>query len=312
MELWKSAVENMGMNKNFWQGKKVFITGHTGFKGGWLVTWLKLLGASVTGYALPPEAQPNLFELAHVADGITSIYDDILNIAHLSQAIKNQRPDVVFHLAAQPLVHYSYTNPVETYNVNVMGTVNLLEAVRSIDSIRAIVIVTSDKCYENKEWLWGYRETDPMGGFDTYSSSKGCVELIVSAYRRSYFNPLHYDQHGVGLASVRAGNVLGGGDWAKDRLVPDLVRSFTNKEEAIIRNPLAYRPWQYILDLLCGYLKLTENLCDKGVSFADAWNFGPSEDNVKPVAWIADKVASLWVGDAKWSCGQNKFRITYP
>ena len=295
------------MSQNFWQGKKVFITGHTGFKGSWLTTWLKLLGASVTGYALSPPSQPNLFELANVANEMTSICDDILNTTHLLQAIKEQRPDIVFHLAAQPLVHYSYAHPAETYAVNVMGTVHLLEAVRAVDSVRAVIIVTSDKCYENKEWVWGYRETDSMGGFDPYSSSKGCAELVVSAYRRSYFNPIRYDQHGVALASVRAGNVIGGGDWAKDRLVPDLIRSFINKEVGVIRNPLAYRPWQYILDVLQGYLKLAENLWHKGAEFAQAWNFGPHDENIKNVAWIADKVASLWGDGAKWSLGENPF-----
>lgn len=293
------------MNKQFWQGKKVFITGHTGFKGSWLSTWLKLLGAEVTGYSLAPQTTPSLFELANVCRDIASIEGNILDKDHLTQAIKQQQPDVIFHLAAQPLVHYSYQNPLETYTVNVIGTVNLLEAIRTVDSVRAVIAVTSDKCYENQEWVWGYRETDAMGGFDPYSSSKGCAELVVSAYRRSYFNLSHYDQHRVALASVRAGNVIGGGDWAAARLIPDLVRSFINKEIGVIRNPNAFRPWQYILDLLQGYLMLAEQLWEKGPAFADAWNFGPNEDNVKSVSWIANKLASLWGEHAEWAVGEN-------
>src|SRR3990167_10960108 len=203
MAIRKSSMETMVMNKQFWPDKRVFVTGHTGFKGGWLTTWLKLLGANVVGYSLPPNTEPNLFGQANVVDHIHSIEGDILNVPLLQKSIQEYQPEIVFHLAAQPLVHYSYQNPAETYMVNVMGTVNILEALRLIDSVKAAVIITSDKCYENHEWVWGYRETDPMGGFDPYSSSKGCAELVVSAYRRSYFNPLHYDQHGVGLASVR-------------------------------------------------------------------------------------------------------------
>ncbi len=295
----------MAMNKSFWVGKKVFITGHTGFKGGWLTTWLKLLGASITGYSLPPETQPSMFELANVAQGITSINGDILNSANLLKAMQEQQPEIIFHLAAQPLVHYSYENPLETYTVNVIGTVNLLEAIRSVKSVKAVIVVTSDKCYENQEWVWGYRETDSMGGFDPYSSSKGCAELVVSAYRRSYFNPAHYDNHQVALATVRAGNVIGGGDWAAARLIPDLVRSFIKNETGEIRHPRAFRPWQYILDLLQGYLMLTEKLWYEGATFSEAWNFGPNEDNVKCVSWIADKLVSLWGENAKWSLGEN-------
>jgi CDP-glucose 4,6-dehydratase len=253
---------------------------------------------------LPP-ASISLFEQATIADGMTSIYGNILDTAQLHDAIKQCQPDIVFHLAAQPLVHYSYQNPAETYTVNVIGTVNVLEAIRAVENVRATVVVTSDKCYENQEWVWGYRETDAMGGFDPYSSSKGCAELVVSAYRRSYFNVSKFDQHRMALASARAGNVIGGGDWAEARLIPDLVRSFSNKQVATIRNPHACRPWQYILDLLQGYLILAERLWDKGTQFADAWNFGPHEENVKPVFWIADKVADLWKENAKWALGDN-------
>lgn len=306
MAIRKSSVENMVTNENFWLNKKVFITGHTGFKGSWLATWLQLMGAKVTGYALSPQTQPSIFNLANVASSITSIEANILDVETLTRTIKEQSPDIIFHLAAQPLVHYSYQNPTETYTVNVIGTVNVLESIRTVDSVRAVIVVTSDKCYENQEWMWGYRETDPMGGFDPYSSSKGCAELVASAYRRSYFNPAHYNKHGVALATVRAGNVIGGGDWAAARLIPDLVRSFIKNEIAIIRNPDAYRPWQYILDLLQGYLMLAQKLWEDGVNFADAWNFGPNEDNVKSVSWIADRLVNLWGENARWVLGENK------
>jgi len=293
------------MNKQFWSGKKVFITGHTGFKGSWLTTWLKLLGASITGYSLAPETNPNLFELACVSDGINSIEGNILDVDSLRHAMRTQCPEIVFHLAAQPLVRYSYANPVETYEVNVIGTLNVLEAVRSIESVKAVIVVTSDKCYENQEWVWGYRESDPMGGFDPYSSSKGCTELAVSSYRRSFFNVSDYAKHGVGLATVRAGNVIGGGDWAEARLIPDLIRSFTKNETAMIRNPNAHRPWQYILDVLTGYLILAQKLYESGSHFSDAWNFGPNDENVKSVSWIADKMTQLWGEKAKYSVNQD-------
>lgn len=305
MAIREPAVENMGLSKTFWSGKKVFITGHTGFKGSWLSAWLKLLGASVTGYSLPPQTTPSLFELAKIKEGMHSIEGNILDVPHLCQAIQTQNPDIIFHLAAQPLVHYSYQNPLETYTVNVIGTVNVLEAIRSIQGPKVVMAVTSDKCYENQEWVWGYRETDPMGGFDPYSSSKGCAELVVSAYRRSYFHPKDYGRHQVALATVRAGNVIGGGDWAAARLIPDLIRSFIKREPGVVRNPNACRPWQYILDLLQGYLMLTQQLWEKGAVYADAWNFGPSEENVKPVSWMADKLVDLWGEGAKWLVGEN-------
>ncbi|MBA3662140.1 MAG: CDP-glucose 4,6-dehydratase [Gammaproteobacteria bacterium] len=289
------------MDKSFWANKRVFITGHTGFKGSWLTTWLKLLGASVTGFSLPPQGHPNLFEAAKVAEGIHSIEGDILHYQDLATAIQNDQPEIIFHLAAQSLVHYSYHNPIETYQVNVIGTANLLEAVRHVPGVKGVLVITSDKCYENREWVWGYRETDAMGGFDPYSSSKGCAELVVSAYRRSFFNAAHYETHGVALASARAGNVIGGGDWASDRLIPDLIRSFVQNEEGKIRNPAACRPWQNILDILYGYILLMEQLYRKGPEFGEAWNFGPTEENVKPVSVIADKLLSLWQEDAKWS-----------
>ncbi len=283
------------MSDSFWHGKKVFITGHTGFKGGWLTFWLKLLGASVTGYSLAPMQEPNFFSLTKIADNISSTIGDILNQDLLTQTLQEVQPEIILHLAAQPLVRYSYDNPIETYAVNVMGTAHLLEAARKLSNLKAIVVVTSDKCYENQEWLWGYRESDPMGGYDPYSSSKGCTELVVSAYRRSYFN-----EKNIALASVRAGNVIGGGDWAKNRLVPDLMRAFANHEVAALRHPHAYRPWQHILDLLTGYLLLTKRLYQEGLNFAGPWNFGPSEENIISVGDVADLCAKFWGDDAKW------------
>lgn len=284
------------MNKEFWKGKKVFITGHTGFKGSWLTSWLKLMGASVTGYSLPGGTETD----------VHSVYGNILDSALLLKTLKQQQPEIIFHLAAQSLVHYSYLNPIETYTVNVIGTANVLETIRSIESARAVVVVTSDKCYENQEWAWGYRETDSMGGFDPYSSSKGCAELVAASYRRSYFHPDHFDQHGVALATARAGNVIGGGDWAEARLIPDLIRFFSKNEIGIIRNPHAERPWQYILDPLQGYLVLAEQLFNKGSTFAEAWNFGPNDNNVKSVAWVANKLADLWGEKAKWVAEENQ------
>ena len=235
------------INSEFWQKKRVFLTGHTGFKGSWLSIWLSMLGAKTTGYALRPPDGPSLFESGGVASKINSIFSDIRHIEELKAAVNAARPEIVFHLAAQPLVGESYVNPVETYQTNVMGTVNALEAVRSCDSVRAVVVITSDKCYENREWCWGYREIDPMGGYDPYSSSKGCAELVIAAYRRSFFNPATFRSHRVGIASSRAGNVIGGGDWAADRIVPDCIRAIMRKETIRVRNPSTVRPWQHRL-----------------------------------------------------------------
>lgn len=295
------------MKNQFWRGKKVFITGHTGFKGGWLTAWLKSLGADVTGYALAPNTKPSLFEHAKIGDGTTSIIGDILDADKLSQSVQKHEPEIVFHMAAQPLVHYSYENPVETFSVNVVGTANVLEAIRKVKSVRAIIVVTSDKCYENKEWVWGYRESDAMGGYDPYSSSKGCTELVASSYRRSFFNVNKYDEHRVALATVRAGNVIGGGDWSEARLVPDLMRAFTDNKVTQIRNPNACRPWQHVLDVLDGYLCLAERLFTNGRHYADAWNFGPSDENIKSVGWIADKAVEIWGQGVRWELIENKF-----
>jgi CDP-glucose 4,6-dehydratase len=290
----------MVMSNEFWQGKRVFITGHTGFKGSWLTTWLKLLGANVVGYSLAAQSAPNLFSQAKVYQDMESIEGNILDKNLLFQHIAQAKPEIVFHLAAQPLVHYSYENPLETYTVNVIGTANVLEAIRHINSVRSVIVVTSDKCYENQEWVWGYRETDTLGGHDPYSNSKACAELVVSAYRKSYFPPTLYTQHNVSIATVRAGNVIGGGDWAAQRLIPDLVRSFMNNQQAMIRNPYAYRPWQYILDLLYGYLILAQKLYSDGIIYGEAWNFGPTDGNIQQVAYLADKIVNLWGDGMHW------------
>jgi CDP-glucose 4,6-dehydratase len=296
----QSAVEGMGMNPSFWSGKRVFITGHTGFKGSWLCLWLQQLGAQVTGYALAPPTNPSLFEVAQVAQGMKSVIGDIRDGAMLTNAMRLAAPDIVIHMAAQPLVRRSYVDPVETYSTNVMGTVNLLEAVRRISSVRAVVNVTTDKCYENKEWVWGYRESEPMGGFDPYSSSKGCAELVTAAYRNSFFNSSKYSEHKVALAAARSGNVIGGGDWAADRLVPDILRAIEAGQSVNIRNPHATRPWQHVLEPLSGYLALAEKLYLQGPAFAEAFNFGPAEEDAKPVQWIVEQVTQRWGEGAAW------------
>ncbi len=282
------------MNTTFWQGKRVFLTGHTGFKGSWLSIWLQSLGAEVTGYALNPPTNPSLFEVAKVADGIKSNIGDIRDLNALQNSMEDASPEIVIHMAAQPLVRYSYANPVETYSTNVMGSVNLLEVVRNTKSVKAVVNVTSDKCYENREWLWGYREDEAMGGYDPYSNSKGCAELITSAYRASFFNPENYEKHGVAVASARAGNVIGGGDWAGDRLIPDFIRAIAAGETVVIRSPNAIRPWQHVLEPLSGYLILAEKLYTEGSQFADAWNFGPNDSDAKSVEWIINKLVDNW------------------
>jgi len=304
----------MGMNQGFWSGKRVFITGHSGFKGSWLSLWLQNLGAVVIGYALNPATEPNLFSVADVGRRMRSIVGDIRDLGSLSSALKEANPEIVIHMAAQSLVHYSYREPVETYATNVMGTVHLLEAVRKVDSVRAVVVVTSDKCYDNKEWLWGYREFDSMGGYDPYSSSKGCSELVSLAYRNSFFNPAKYQEHGVAVASGRAGNVIGGGDWAADRLVPDIVRALAANEMVQIRRPGAIRPWQHVLEPLSGYLTLAERLYTEGASFAEAWNFGPADEDAKSVKWIVERLLQKWGHDAQgWNLdiGQQPHEAHY-
>ena len=288
------------MNPGFWRGKRVFLTGHTGFKGSWLSLWLQQLGAELTGFALAPPTQPSLFEQARVADGMRSLLGDIRDLAALQQAIKIAQPDIVIHMAAQALVRYAYQNPVETYATNVMGTVHLLEAVRHCPGVKAVVNITTDKCYENREWVWGYRENEPMGGFDPYSNSKGCAELVSASYRSSFFNVDRYAQHGVALATVRAGNVIGGGDWAQDRLIPDILTAFEQGKQVDIRNPHAIRPWQHVLEPLRGYLTLAERLFEHGPDYGEGWNFGPNDEDAKPVGWIVEQMAALWGVDAQW------------
>ena len=300
MEFWQRPLEGMVIHKDFWKGKKIFITGNTGFKGSWLSMWLESLEAQVTGYSLPPPTKPNLFESARVSKEINYIEGDVRDLDHLKSAIADNEPDVIIHMAAQPLVRHSYRYPLDTYSTNVMGTVNLLEAVREIKSARVVVIVTSDKCYENKEWLRGYREIDPMGGHDPYSSSKGCAELITSAYRYSFFPINKYPDHGVAVVSVRAGNVIGGGDWSDDRLVPDIAKAIINRRPVTIRNPNSVRPWQYVLEPLRGYLCLIEHLWEDGPKYVGGWNFGPNEDDAKSVSWIVEKIIKLWGGSIHW------------
>jgi CDP-glucose 4,6-dehydratase len=293
-------MEGLGMNPEFWRGKRVLITGHTGFKGSWLSLWLQSLGAHVTGYALEPPTDPNLFEIAQVGQGMASVVGDIRDLSKLQSVFSEHCPEIVFHMAAQPLVRYSYKNPVETYATNVMGTVHLLESVRNTPSVKAVVNITTDKCYENREWVWGYRENEPMGGFDPYSNSKGCAELVSSAYRSSFFNSENYLKHGVATATVRAGNVIGGGDWAQDRLIPDILSAFEQGRKVNIRNPHAIRPWQHVMEPARGYLTLAERLFLQGPVFGEAWNFGPRDEDSKPVSWIVEKMATFWGEDAQW------------
>jgi CDP-glucose 4,6-dehydratase len=287
---WQSALGYAVSLLEFYRGKKVLVTGHTGFKGGWLTIWLQLLGAEVLGFALPPETHPNLFSCARVADGIVSEFGDVRDFASVKQALFRHNPDIVIHNAAQALVRRSYREPVATYATNVMGTVHVLEAARLTPSVRAVVVVTSDKCYENREWVRGYKEDDAMGGHDPYSSSKGAAELVTAAYRRSYF---HGDTSAA-IASARAGNVIGGGDWSEDRLLPDIVRGISSDTPTVIRRPESVRPWQHVLEPLSGYLLLGKKLCDDGSRYAAAWNFGPTAGDSITAAEVADRVRTLW------------------
>ncbi len=285
------------MNRDFWNGRRVLVTGHTGFKGSWLTLWLNRLGAEVTGFALDPPSEPSLFELAQIDQLCHSISGDVRDPAALARAFEASRPEVVLHLAAQALVRPSYDDPVNTFDTNVMGTVQVLDAIRRCDSTRAAVIVTSDKCYENREWLWPYRETEAMGGYDPYSSSKGCAELVTAAYRRSFFG--HEDAPAI--ATARAGNVIGGGDWGLDRLIPDLMRATAAGRTTEIRTPGAIRPWQHVLEPLAGYAKLAEKLATKaGQRFAEGWNFGPSQHDSRTVGWVLEQLTGHWGEGLNW------------
>jgi CDP-glucose 4,6-dehydratase len=289
------------VSESFWRDKRVFLTGHTGFKGGWLSLWLTSMGAHVTGYALAPNTTPNFYEIAGVNDLMEKSHiADIRNLEQLREAMRLANPEIVIHMAAQPLVRYSYANPVETYATNVMGTVHVLECIRSLKGVRATVVVTTDKCYENKEWVWGYRENEPMGGYDPYSNSKGCAELVTAAFRQSYFSAADYPKHQHALASARAGNVIGGGDWSEDRLIPDALKAFESGVPLVIRNPLATRPWQHVLEPLSGYLVLAQALYKKGTEFASAWNFGPKDEDARTVQEVINLLIEKSPAGAKW------------
>jgi CDP-glucose 4,6-dehydratase len=286
------------MKVDFWKNKKVLITGHTGFKGSWLSLWLQHLGASVVGVSLDPPTTPSLYVKANIAKNMISLREDICNGEKIKKIFEKYKPDVVFHLAAQPLVRYSYDNPVETYRVNVMGTLYVLEAIRNINTVQAAIMVTTDKCYDNKEWEWGYRENEPMGGHDPYSSSKGAAELLIASYRNSYYGEGSHNF--TAIASVRSGNVIGGGDWAENRLIPDIINSFQRKKIVEIRNPNSIRPWQHVLEPLFGYIKLAESLVNNGLDYAESWNFGPKDDDVRTVQWIVEEISRQWGGNSGW------------
>jgi CDP-glucose 4,6-dehydratase len=292
------------LNQDFWKNKRVFVTGHTGFKGSWLCLWLTRLGAHVSGYALPPPTNPSLFELGRVAQLIDSREGDVRDAASVDAALAAAKPDIVIHMAAQSLVRYSYNQPIETFATNVLGTVHLLDAVRRTPSVKAVVAVTSDKCYYNEEWVWGYREDSRLGGHDPYSGSKACAELAVLAYQESFFSARTAGTTAV-VGSARAGNVIGGGDWALDRLVPDILRSLLRNEPTLIRNPQATRPWQHVLEPLHGYLMLAERLYDEGHAFASGWNFGPPEESERTVGWIIEHLYDLWGVDFPWQRDEN-------
>ena len=284
------------VSPEFWKYKRVFLTGHSGFKGSWLSLWLQEMGAIVKGYSMAPYTTPNLFEVANVAEGMESEIGNIRNFEIVTASMLAFNPDILIHMAAQPLVRLSYYEPVETYATNVMGTIHVLEAARKCKNLKAIVAVTTDKCYENKEWPWGYRENEPMGGHDPYSSSKGCCELLIASYRNSFFNTTQTPS----IASVRAGNVIGGGDWSDDRLIPDILKAFEKSEPVIVRNPLSTRPWQHVLEPLSGYLVLAEELYIYGDAFAGGWNFGPKDEDCQTVEKILNTMIKTWGAGASW------------
>lgn len=298
-------MEDLVARPAVWAGKRVFLTGHTGFKGGWLALWLASKGAVVRGYSLDPCTEPNLFTAARVGSLVEDIRGDIRDSATLEPALRDFAPEVVFHMAAQPLVRYSYQDPIGTYETNVMGTARVLDAIRRTPSVRAVVCVTTDKCYENKEWLWGYRETDPLGGYDPYSSSKACAEIVSAAYRQSYFPVDKLGEHRCAVATGRAGNVIGGGDWSTDRLIPDLVRGFLAGEPALIRRPHAIRPWQHVLEPLLGYILLAEHLLRLDPRYATAYNFGPSDEDAQTVGWIVERMTKFWGDNATWRLDED-------
>lgn len=284
------------LDSGFWQSKRVLVTGHTGFKGGWLSLWLQSLGAELKGMALEPDAKPSFYEVSSVAEGMEHQVMDVRNFEDVRTLMSDFRPEIIFHLAAQPLVRQSYKSPVETYETNIMGSLHVLEAARQVSSVRAIVNVTTDKCYENREWVWPYRESDPLGGNDPYSSSKACVELLSNSYRKSFLS-----DSSIAMATVRAGNVIGGGDWSVDRLIPDVLSSLQRRQTISIRNPKAIRPWQHVLEPLSGYIILAERLFAEGHKYAGSWNFGPSHDDVQNVESIVEKLCHRWGEKPSWS-----------
>lgn len=308
-----TSLASLSKAASFWKGRSVFLTGHTGFKGSWLSIWLNSLEAKVTGYALEPPTVPSLYRLVGIENIIHSIIGDIRDSAHLQRALFKAEPEIVIHMAAQPLVRESYNTPVDTYSTNVMGTINLLEAIRQSPTVRAFVNVTTDKCYENQGADHPLREVEPLGGYDPYSSSKACSELVTAAWRSSYFNPLEYMQHRVAIATARAGNVVGGGDWAKDRLIPDCLVALQAGKAVQIRNPCAIRPWQHLLEPLSGYLLLAQKLYEGGTEYAEAWNFGPSDEDAKPVEWIVKRLCELWSNGARYEIdkGEHPYETNY-
>jgi len=295
------------MNSEFWKNKKVLVTGHTGFKGSWLSIWLQKLGANVVGFSKSIPTKPSLYELAHVKDGMVSIIGNVNDLNKLTEVINEQKPGIIIHMAAQSLVQESYKNPIETYTTNVIGTVNIMHVIRSVDSVRVLINVTSDKCYENKNLERGYNENDPMGGFDPYSSSKGCAELVTSSFRNSFFNSVEYQKHRTAIASVRAGNVIGGGDWAENRIVPDIIKGIIGNSVVKIRNPNAIRPWQFVLEPLSGYLLLAEKLWNNGEKFSESWNFGPDYNDITTVSDLIKKISHLWITEIKLEYNKEGF-----
>ncbi len=300
-------MENMGLTifGDVFRGKRVLVTGHTGFKGSWLCIWLNELGANIVGYALEPYTERDNFVVSGLKDKIYHVIGDVRDYKKLTKVFEKYQPEFVFHLAAQPIVRESYIKPKDTYDINIGGTVNVLECCRLIDSVRVIINVTSDKCYENREWVWGYRENDPVGGHDPYSSSKGCSELITTAYRNSFFNPNDFEKHKKALSSVRAGNVIGGGDWQKDRIIPDCIRALENNQPIEIRNPSATRPWQHVLDPLSGYLLLASKMYREPHKYCGAWNFGPVQNSIFTVGEITNMIVAKWE-DGNWVDKSNK------
>jgi len=300
----------MVVDNSFWKNKRVFVTGHTGFKGGWLCLWLQSMGAKVTGFSLPAPTTPSIFCEASVGSNMSSIVGDIRDLEAVSSALKKADPQYVFHLAAQPLVRRSYSDPVETFSTNVMGTVNLLEAARKLENLNAILNVTTDKCYQNHEWDWGYRESDELGGHDPYSNSKACSELVTASFRSSYYSGDHpRSGNAMSIATARAGNVIGGGDWAEDRLIPDVIRSLMDGEVPQIRNPSSIRPWQHVLDPLAGYLILAQAMGGSPGEYSEAWNFGPSADEAKPVSWIVNQLCTSWGDNSIWERPEGQSQL---